>query len=206
MQYLFALTLLLAPTYAIRFSLFGLPANLLLVWIFVLWTIFAAWLIYSRRINSFKVWLLSELSTKYLVLSTVFLIAGISSLFVGGISQVKLGQFIVLFLQPIGTFIILRYLHTIGNWKLPVRHSFSNGGEIGNLLIQTALLFVSVAGIYAIIQYFTLIGVPQAWWGNSEEPKRAVSFFLHPNFYALFVTPLLAFLIPVVSGQWLEKD
>ncbi len=60
------------------------------------------------------------------------------------------------------------------------------------------MLFVAISGVYAIVQYFTLIGVPEAWWGNSQEPKRAVTFFLHPNFYALFVTPLLAFLIPFV--------
>ena len=35
-----------------------------------------------------------------------------------------------------------------------------------------------------------------AWWGNSVEPKRALSFFVHPNFYALWCAPLLALLIP----------
>ena len=51
-------------------------------------------------------------------------------------------------------------------------------------------------GLYAIIQYFTLLGVPPAWWGNGEEPRRALGFFGHPNFYALFSAPLLAFLLP----------
>ncbi len=35
-----------------------------------------------------------------------------------------------------------------------------------------------------------------AWWGNSQEPKRALSLFIHPDFYSLFITPLLALLLP----------
>lgn len=188
MQYVLALTLLLAPTYAVRFNLLGLPTNLLMVWLFLLWLVFVVWIAFTGRFFEFFAWFRSELSTWHLALSTLFLLAGTASLFVGGFSQEKLGQFIVLFLQPIGTFLIIRYLGSIRNWKL----------EIGNWLTQAALLFVSVAGLYAIIQYFTLIGVPQAWWGNAQEPKRAVAFFLHPNFYALFITPLLAFLLPLV--------
>jgi hypothetical protein len=76
----------------------------------------------------------------------------------------------------------------------------------------SSLHFVAAAGLYAVIQYTTLLGVPQAWWGNSQEPKRAVAFFLHPNFYALFITPLLAFLLPTlgyklqVIGESIKKS
>lgn len=189
MQYLLALTLLLAPTYAVRFNLLGLPANFLMAWLFLLWLFFFAWIVFTHRVSEFINWLRSELGTWHVTLGTIFLLAGTTSLFVGGLSQEKLGQFIVLFLQPIGTFMIVRFLVFVRNWKL----------EIGNLLTQAALLFVSVAGLYAIIQYLTLWGVPTAWWGNAQEPKRAVAFFLHPNFYALFITPLLAFLIPTTA-------
>lgn len=188
MQYLLALTLLLAPTYAVRFNLLGLPTNFLMVWLFLLWVVFIVWILSTGRALHFYNWFRSQLLTAYCLLLTAFFLAGTVSLFVGGFSQEKLGQFIVLFLQPIGTFIIVRFLGSVRNWKL----------EIGNLLTQAALLFVSVAGLYAIIQYLTLWGVPTAWWGNTQEPKRAVAFFLHPNFYALFVTPLLAFLLPQV--------
>jgi O-antigen ligase len=193
MGYLLSITLLLAPTYAIRFSLFGLPVNVLMVWVFVLWVIFACWVVATGRLTDLAHWLRSEVRRPEALLAFLFLLAGIISLFVGGLSQEKLGQFIVLFMQPIGTFLIIRYLYSIGNWKL----------EIGDSLTRAALFFVAISGIYAVIQYFTLLGVPAAWWGNSEEPKRAVAFFLHPNFYALFITPLLAFLVPVVSRQWL---
>lgn len=188
MPYLLGLTLLLSPTYAIRFNILGLPANALMVWLFLLWVIFVVWIFYTNQINSFGNWLRSELSTKHFVLSTTFLLAGITSLFVGGFSQEKLGQFIVLFLQPMGTFIIARYMYK--------RQATSD--KYKDLLHAVCYLLLALSGLYAIIQYFTLIGVPQAWWGNAQEPKRAVAFFLHPNFYALFITPLLAFLLPQV--------
>ncbi len=204
MQYLLVITLLVAPTYAIRFELFGLPTNVLMVWVFVAWFVFALWLFARHKFANLFHWLRSELVTWHGILAAVFFLVGVISLFVGGFSEEKLGQFLVLFFQPVGTFILLRYLSSIENWK-----SASSADQpkrlVGNVLTHTALLFVSVAGLYAIVQYFTLIGVPVAWWGNSEEPKRAVAFFMHPNFYALFITPLLAFLLPIVSGQWLKQ-
>lgn len=188
MPYLFALTLVLAPTYAIRFGFFGLPTNMLMVWIFLVWVVFAVWIVCRHRVSNFFNWLYSEVPTSYFLLPTFFLIAGVASLFVGGFSEEKLGQFVVLFLQPIGTFFIGRYVF-IHDSRL----------QTGNWLVRAALFFVGLSGLYAILQYFTLIGVPVAWWGNAQEPKRAVAFFLHPNFYALFVTQLLAFLVPIIA-------
>ena len=193
MQYLLALTLLLAPTYVVRFSLFGRPTNLLMVWIFLLWVIFILWIVFGKRLPSLFHWLRTELKLPQAILALAFLLAGVISLFVGGISEEKLGQFIVLFIQPIGTFFITWYVWSSSNQGLMLR----------GLLIRAVLIFIAVSGLYAIIQYFTLLGVPVAWWGNAQEPKRAVAFFLHPNFYALFITPLLAFVLPVVNDQWL---
>ena len=87
---------------------------------------------------------------------------------------------------------------------------------IGNFLIQkspntkyyllNAIYFsLALSGLYAILQYFSLWGLPQAFWGNSMEPKRAVSFFIHPNFYALWSAPLLALLIPDVFSSLKSK-
>lgn len=190
MQYLLALTVLLAPTYAVRFGVFGFPVNLLMVWLLLLWVIFTVWIAYTNRIGNFVHWFRFELNTKHFALGILFLLAGIISLLVGGVSEEKLGQFIVLFVQPIGTFVIARYV-----WSSSQGLSAKDNG----LLVHVALIFVAVSGIYAVIQYATLLGVPAAWWGNASEPKRVVAFFLHPNFYALFVTPLLAFLIPHVG-------
>ncbi len=192
MQYLFALTLLVAPLYAVRLNLLGFPTNVLMLWVFFVLLIGAGWIVATKRIGHFVQWLGQELRTPQGVLAGLFVLSGVISLFVSGLSEDKLGQFLVLFLQPIALFILVRFWASIKNWKL----------EIGNSLASAALLFVALCGLYAIIQYATLLGVPEAWWGNSVEPKRALAFFLHPNFYALFVTPLLAFLVPVISEQW----
>lgn len=198
MEYLILLTLLLAPTYAIRFNLFGLPTNVLMLWVFLVWVFFACWVILSGRFLDLVHWFASEARRTEVLLVFLFLLAGVISLFVGGVSQEKLGQFIVLFVQPIGTFFVAAYV-----WQ-----SSNRGVMLSRLMLYAALVFVAIAGVYAIVQYFTLIGVPPAWWGNSTEPKRAVAFFLHPNFYALFITPLLAFLMPYISRrpQYMAED
>lgn len=193
MQYLFALTLLFAPLYAVRFTLWGVPTNVLMLWVFCVLLGGVGWVIGTKRVRHFLRWLGAELRTTQSGLALLFLLSGMLSVFVGGVSEDKLGQLLVLFLQPIGMYFLVRYYSHATNLQL----------EIGKLLAQASLLFVAVCGVYAIIQYTTLIGVPEAWWGNAVEPKRALAFFLHPNFYALFVTPLLAFLMPVLSTEYL---
>src|SRR6202000_2335904 len=88
--------------------------------------------------------------------------------------------------QPISLFFIAGYI-------------FKQNPKAKNFILYTLYFILAAAGIYGIIQYFTLIGLPMAWWGNSVEPKRALSFFVHPNFYALWAAPLLALLIPDVA-------
>lgn len=189
MEYALAITVLFAPAYAVRFGLGGLPANGLMVWLGLLWLVFAARLVAQKKVSEF-LFSIFAINRTLLILTGLFMLAGTISLFVGGADREKLGQWIVLFFQPIGTFFIARYI--LKNYPRAKQH-----------LVNAMYVFVAVSGLYAIIQYFTLLGVPQEFWGNANEPKRAVGFFLHPNFYALFITPLLAFLLPVVSGQWL---
>ena len=182
MAYLLALTILLIPTYALRFDVFGLPTNLLMMWVVIFWLIFIEWLIKKRGLKEFLSHI-KALNKKTLLFIGLFFLAGIISLFTGGFSAAKLGQFVVLFLQPISLFFIAKYILE----KIP---------SSKNLLLNTVYLLLGLAGAYAIFQYFTLIGLPEHYWGNSVEPKRAMSFFSHPNFYALFSAPLLALLLP----------
>lgn len=187
MNFLLALTLLLSPAYVVKFNLFNFPTNLLMIWVVLVWVIFAVWIVGKHRLKDF--WhAVTSLDKKIAAMVGLFFIAGVVSTFVGGFGRAKLGQFIVLFLQPISLFFIGRYIIS----KFP---------RASALLLTTSYLLLTIAGLYAIIQYLTLIGVPPAWWGNSNEPKRALSFFVHPNFYALWSAPLLAFLIPDVGHQ-----
>jgi O-antigen ligase len=93
-----------------------------------------------------------------------------------------------LFLQPLSIFFIAGYI-------------FKQNPAHKNFLLSTFYFLLGLSGVYALIQYFALLGLPAAWWGNSIEPKRAIAFFVHPNFYALWSAPLLAFLIPDVFSR-----
>ncbi len=182
MEYLIVLTFFLAPAYVARFSLAGLPANALLVWIFLLWAVFIIWLIATKRVAKYVRSKL-DMPPALKIIIGLFLLAGTLALFVGGFSQQKLGQYLVWFVQPVGMFYIARYVRKVR----PQASAF---------LLKSFYVVLAISGLYAIYQYFTLHGLPPAWWGNSVEPKRAISFFVHPNAYALFITPLLAFLLP----------
>ncbi len=182
MGYLIILTLVLAPSFVWRFNLGPLPTNLLMVWVVLVWIIFAINLISKKQLYNF--WeFIKSLDKKILWACSLFLASGLTSLFVRGINKEKLGQFIVLFIQPISLFAISGYLT---NQNLKIKQQ----------LVNIIYIFLAIAGIYAVIQYFSLWNLPAEYWGNALEPKRAVSFFGHPNFYALFTAPLLAFLLP----------
>ena len=182
MPYILALTILLAPTYVLRFNLYGLPTNALMVWLGLVWVFFVVWLMFTKRAKSFFASVLGH-DRRLLIAIGLFLLAGLVSLFVGGFTVPKLGQCIVWFIQPIGTYFIVRFVVT-------------EKARTKDLLVNALYLVAGLCGAYAIAQYFTLVGLPADWWGNSAEPKRAISFFAHPNAFALFITPVLAFLIP----------
>ena len=61
MVYLFLFTLLLAPAYAVRFKLGLLPANLLMVWVFLFWLIFIGYLLATKNVRNFLLALKKEL-------------------------------------------------------------------------------------------------------------------------------------------------
>ena len=191
MNYLIALTLLLTPTYSVKFELFGLSANLLMLWVFLVWLIFVLKLSAQHQWQEF--WRYTKtINRKLGALIAVFFAAGIVALFWKGFSIEKLGQFIVLFLQPISLFFIAGF-----EWQ--------KNPASKNLLTTACYILLATMGGFAVVQYFTLIGLPEAYWGNSVEPKRALGFFTHPNFYALFSTPLLALLIPDVFQNLKSK-
>lgn len=182
MSYFLALTFSLASTYIIKFKLLGFPTNLLMVWVFLFWAIFFIYMVSKNRLAEFF-GSLKNLDKKLLIFTGLFFVSALLALFLGGFDRAKLGQFIVLFLQPIITFFIARFI-------------ISTNPNTKNLLLTACYLLFGFAGLLAIIQYFTLFTLPPQFWGNSLEPKRATAFFIHPNFYALWCAPLIAFLIP----------
>ena len=187
MQYLILLTLLLAPTYALRFNFANLPLNLLMVWVFlvVLWLL--ADMAYKKRLGDFSRFV-KALDKKLLWLAGLFFLASAASLFINSFSIKKLGQFLVLFIEPMCLFFLLGY-------------TFKTRPQTKKAWLIGAYLLLGLMGVWSIIQYWTLFSLPVEFWGNSVEPKRALGFFGHPNFYALFSAPLLAFLLPDLAKK-----
>ncbi len=187
MDYLLLLTFILAPAYVIRFNFLGFPTDVLMMWIFFVWLVFYGWLIAKKRLGEF--FRFKELlDRKVSVWVGLFFLSGIIALLVEHPNRANLGQFIVLFLQPISLFFIAGFI-------------FKQSPKTKSWLLATSYSLLAISGLYAILQYFTLIGLPVAWWGNSVEPKRALAFFVHPNFYALWCAPLLALLLPDIGTK-----
>lgn len=190
MKYVLGLTLLLAPTYVLRFKLLGLPTNVLMLWLGFVLLIVASHILLTGRTEFFykKV---QRIPLYIRIAIGLFFLSGTVSLLVFGVSLEKFGQWIVLFLQPIALFFAANYILAV--WP-----------KSKNFLMFSMYLFISACGIVALAQYITLFGLPREWMGNANEPKRALAFFAHPNAYALFITPILAFLLPNL-WQWISS-
>ncbi len=187
MSWLIILTFILTPTYAVKLNFFGLPGNMLMLWVILVWIIFFCYLIAKKQQLMFFT-AVKNISLPVLILVGLFFLSGLVSLFYHGLDRQKLGEFIVLFLQPISVFFIAKFI-------------FDQNPKSKDCLLLTAYYLLSLSGLLAILQYFTLIGLPPEFWGNTTEPRRAIGFFIHPNFYALWSAPLLALLIPNIAQR-----
>lgn len=186
------LTILMTPAYVIRFGLFGLPANSLLLWIIFVWLVFLVYLINKREVGRF---LRSVQSLPFIIKTTLglFVVAGLVSLLPEKFSTESIGLFLVWFVQPISMFLIARFI-------------FEKRPQSREVILQALYVMLAALGILALIQFFSLNFLPEMYWGNSVEPKRAVGLFIHPNFLALFVAPVLAFLLPHLTKTLLAKS
>lgn len=182
MSWLYATLTLLAPLYIWRFELVGLPTNFLLTFSAFVIVVGFAQILVNSQVNVF-VKKIVDLPRLFLGAVGLFLLSSIVSLFVGGIDLPKIGQWLVLYVLPV--------------LLASQAYYFAGLSEKFRQTIITAIyFFLLCSGILAILQYFWLLGLPVDFWGNSNEPKRAVGFFIHPNNFALYITPLLAFLLP----------
>lgn len=182
MAYLFSILFVLAPLYVWRFSIGGLPTNFLMIANFAVIGIGLILLEKDKGWDQLKDNLL-VLGKPLLIAISLFGLASLISLQAFGISAEKLAQWVVLYAQPLILFVLFRYFAAKDKRVL----------EYFKIAVYTV---VGVAGALALVQYFTLATLPESWWGNANEPKRAISFFAHANAYGLFVTPILAWLIP----------
>ena len=105
MHYLLILTFLLAPAYTVKFNIGPMPANLLMVWVIFVWAAFVVNLFAKKDIK--KIFgAVKNTNRKILVFTSLFFLSGVVGLFWNGFNTSKLGQFVVLFLQPVSIFFI----------------------------------------------------------------------------------------------------
>lgn len=196
---LFASLVFVAPLYVWRFSVnaFGLnfPTNFLMIFSFAVIAVLGVILVMQNNwpvvLQSVKV-----LGIFWLAAIAVFMAASVISLFAFGVNAEKLAQWVVLYLQPIAIFFLYNYFS---------RTSVELKQTIYEYVKLSVYIITALAGALALVQYFTLLTLPPQWQGNSLEPKRAIAFFAHANAYGLFVTPLLAWLIPDLVSKLQAK-
>jgi putative inorganic carbon (HCO3(-)) transporter len=188
MFYFLELLFASAPLYAVRFRI-GVPVNLLEILSLAFLLVFAFWLRKNDLVRDFIQYVDGQ-PRFMLILAGLFLIAGFISALIAPSKTRGFGLFITLFLEPILIFMPASYLLSAPQNKIR--------------MVKFIFVYLGAVSLYAIFQYFTLIGLPSAWWGNALEPKRAISVFQHPNGLALFLTPLLAFLLPFVFEKKLS--
>ncbi len=183
MLYVLQLLFVLAPSYVWRFKVFGVPTNALEIFVVLTWAVFAVWLYARNELGAFKKFL-KEQPKPLVWFMAAFFVAGIISTTVSPARDRALGLFAVYFVEPMLTYFVAAYVLRAREAKL----------HFAKVVLWTLAVF----SLYGIFQYFTRIGLPVAWWGNANEPKRALSVFAYPNAFGLYVGSLMAFTMPVV--------
>jgi putative inorganic carbon (HCO3(-)) transporter len=187
---LIELLFILAPSYVWRFTIFGVPTNALEILVGLTWVAFAVWLSVHHQWGAFRK-SLREQPVPLVWLMAAFFVAGIISVVVSPARDRALGLFAVFFVEPMVTYFMAAYV--------------LHGREAKVHFVKVVLWTLAVFSVYGIFQYFTRIGLPVAWWGNANEPKRALSVFAYPNAFGLYLGSLMAFVMPAVFEMKSKK-
>lgn len=174
-----ALTVLLLPSYLIRFEIFSIPATLLEIMVLLL---FLAWGIRKVFIEKFKDFKCTQFRWPLLLL----LISATIAAFVSPDLKSALGIYKAYFVEPILFFIVL--INVI-NSQRRIRLIF--------WALGVSALFVAIIALW---QYINILPSYEPW--VSESPKRVTSVFEYPNAVGLYLTPITTlFLGILLLGQ-----
>ena len=175
------LTLLLLPSYQIRFDIFGIPTTFLEWLILILAGVTLAKIFIDKNFRDIvreRLGLLWKQNKNLLMLAALFFLAATISVFVSPEFGRGLGLWKAYFAEAM-LFGLLFYLLVDSKEKLAGVFS-----SMGWLVIGLTL--------FGLFQFFTLYRLPPAWWGPGLEPRRVVSLFTYPNAVSLLITPILA--------------
>ncbi|MBU1148788.1 O-antigen ligase family protein [Patescibacteria group bacterium] len=167
------ITIILLPTYLIRFTNNISPFTLLEVIIVLL---FVVWLIKTIKQKEKIFW-----SNKILLIA--FIAAALLATFTSPDLRQALGLFKAYFLEPALFFLVL--INVIKSKK-----------QIK--LISWALGFLLVwLSIYGAVQFFTGVGIPDPWY--EQAGRRIVSVYEYPNALGLILAPIIAYFVALIA-------
>ena len=183
MLYILEILFAIAPSYVLRFKLLGLPTNALEIAVGLFWIAFAYWIYSKNEVSKFRAFL-KEQPKPLVWLMAAFFVAGLVSVAISPAKMRAAGLFLVFFVEPMPTYFMAAYILREREAKL----------HFAKVMVWVAMLL----SVYGIMQYFTRIGLPVEWWGNANEPRRALSVFEYPNALGLYLGSILAFLLPII--------
>ncbi len=169
-----ALLPLALPTYVIRFHIGPFPTTLLELSLFIF---LFAWSV-TRGRAGWRTTYTKIRQKKFIFPITLWLIAGIISVFIAPDHIAALGLFRAYFIEPILVLWMLTDLIQTERDK--------------NIVLRSLALITIFVTIWAVIQFTTHHGIPKPW-DTPPNGIRATGPFPFPNALALFVVPIAAF-------------
>lgn len=177
------LALALLPTYLIRYTIFGFPTTVLeglILLLFAIWFVKngLAWKEVFYEATHFKS--LKQPFNRWFLATILFLIASSIAVYTAQNSWAALGIWRAYFLEPILFFSV--FISTVKSKE-----------DLYKVVWALVLGGISIA-VFAVAQKFTGVLIPNIFW-QAEATRRVTSFFGYPNAVALYLAPLVPFVV-----------
>lgn len=178
----FAVLLVVAglPLYVIRFSFWGFPTTAL-----ELLLLAAVFVGLGRALKERRFWKDLETVRELWPWINLLLLASIIALFVAPSLYSALGQWKALILEPLLFFIVATPVLREASWRRNCVRVLACSGVI--------------ISIWAIIQFATGWGIPEAW--SAWEVRRAVAIYSYPNAIGLALAPVVMLMLGFVFSK-----
>jgi len=179
------------PAYLIRFNIFGLPATLLEI---MIWLVFLVWAVknFSRVKNNFlenfkkenkKIRIRYPFDWEIILLLLVAFTAAVLS----GFSAGSLGVWKAYFFEPVMLFVVVINI-------MKGDASAGSAQEGRNKILWSLVVSALVVSLLAIYQKITGIFIDNPLWAAADT-RRVVSFFGYPNAVGLYLGPIVLVMV-----------
>ena len=200
------------PSYQIRFSLFGLPSNLLEIMVlvsFFVWlfkkTELLNYLFKSNRIKRFKNNKLKRVPYPFGLEIVLLLIISFIAVAITGFSDSALGVWKAYFFEPVLIFILILNVFQLplslptGQAGLPLAKGEKKSNGLAKIIWPLALS-AFVLSIFAIYQKITGQFIFNPAWAEIGS-RRATSLFSYPNALGLYLGPIVLIMIGWIADK-----